>query len=204
MQSTQTTCTVAGCERVIRARQLCETHYCRWKRLGTTELPPKRPTTCIVEGCDRPRHVIAGYCDPHYYRVKKYGDPLATPIKETVGDNIANSAAHSRVTRLWGGPAKNFPCVDCGGPADHWSYDHTDPDEKTSDEGPYSVDPSHYAPRCVRCHRKFDRGTMCGRGLHDLTIPGAYYVAPGSGTRYCAECKRYYQRRTDSRRRGKR
>lgn len=30
------------------------------------------------------------------------------------------------------------------------------PNEKQSDHGPYSPDPSHYQARCVPCHKRFD------------------------------------------------
>ena len=31
--------------------------------------------TCIVDGCDKRRHVAAGWCGMHYYRVKTHGSP---------------------------------------------------------------------------------------------------------------------------------
>ena len=66
-------------------------------------------------------------------------------------------AAHSRVRRERG-KAKYHGCTDCGAPAREWSYDHTDPDEVADEKGrPYSLKPEHYSPRCVPCHRAFDR-----------------------------------------------
>lgn len=38
-----------------------------------------------------------------------------------------------------------------------WSYNHRDPDEKQSPEGPYSINPDYYEPRCVKCHKAYDR-----------------------------------------------
>jgi hypothetical protein len=63
---------------------------------------------------------------------------------------------------MWGS-ASLYPCVDCGGEAQDWSYDHTDPTELTG-EGrhgmitQYSVWPEFYAPRCRKCHSVFDHG----------------------------------------------
>lgn len=65
--------------------------------------------------------------------------------------------AHRRVDRQRG-RARNHDCADCGAPAAEWSYDRTDPDELVSPRGlTYSVKPEHYSPRCITCHRIFDR-----------------------------------------------
>ena len=76
------------------------------------------------------------------------------------GDDCGYGGAHDRVTRMWGAPASAWSCADCGGPAAHWSYDHADPDEKSAEVNdcvlPYSLKPSHYQPRCVPCHKRFD------------------------------------------------
>lgn len=69
---------------------------------------------------------------------------------------IAYTTAHQRVWRLRGAAAAHA-CVDCGGTADQWAYDHDDPSELLDERGrPYSLDPAHYAPRCLSCHRKHD------------------------------------------------
>jgi len=78
---------------------------------------------------------------------------------------VAYIGAHTRVHRERG-KAKYFACVDCGGPARDWSYDHTDPDEVTGQHvtgsgrtttATYSLKPEHYSPRCKSCHSKFDQ-----------------------------------------------
>jgi hypothetical protein len=68
--------------------------------------------------------------------------------------------AHRRVRKELG-PASEQLCVECGGPAFHWSYNHADPDERTDDRcgHPYSDKPMFYEPRCVPCHRFFDADT---------------------------------------------
>jgi hypothetical protein len=73
-------------------------------------------------------------------------------------------AAHQRVSRLHG-VASDYDCADCGSTAQHWSYDHDDPDERIGPvvcSGkvrmlPWSNDPAHYSPRCAKCHKRFDR-----------------------------------------------
>lgn len=52
----------------------------------------------------------------------------------------------------------------CGQPASQWSYDHADPDERTSELGSYSADPDHYRPLCVPCHKTSDLGEMAREG----------------------------------------
>ena len=69
-------------------------------------------------------------------------------------------AAHDRC-RADRGTAASHSCADCGAPARYWSYNHDDPNEMTSNvprtKGiAYSLSPSHYSPRCVPCHKRFD------------------------------------------------
>jgi ribosomal protein L32 len=53
--------------------------------------------------------------------------------------------------------AAHHLCADCGTRAQHWSYDHNDTEEIRDDMGlPYGSDASHYSPRCVSCHKRFD------------------------------------------------
>lgn len=77
---------------------------------------------------------------------------------------ITYNTAHKRV-RHERGSARQFPCVDCGGPALEWSYDHSDANELTEwityssgtrAEVSYSTDPSFYSPRCKSCHMRAD------------------------------------------------
>lgn len=74
------TCSEPDCDRPVRGRGLCGTHYAFARRHGT--LPPRREVTatCQVQGCGRP-HEAKGMCGMHYQRKMKIGDlaqPLAT------------------------------------------------------------------------------------------------------------------------------
>src|SRR5690625_5273114 len=74
-------CSVTACERPAYKRQMCNSHYIRWRRHGDPSImkharyePGQR---CAVEECERP--VLAKvYCKPHYARNAKYGDPMAS------------------------------------------------------------------------------------------------------------------------------
>lgn len=66
-------------------------------------------------------------------------------------------AMHDRLRRDRGSASQRV-CVDCGGPARHWSYDHLDPEVLVDARLgiPYSRKEEHYEPRCVPCHKLFD------------------------------------------------
>ena len=64
-------CTVAGCDEWLYARGLCERHYWRMRRHGTTDLA--RPHVCQVAGCERTDMHGHGLCVLHYTRVRRHG-----------------------------------------------------------------------------------------------------------------------------------
>lgn len=110
--------------------------------------------------CGKTRHASAG-------ELNRTGD------SNTCGDRTLHyrtddagyTAAHARCKKDRG-PIATHSCVDCGTQAQHWSYNHTDPDERLGTSGrslepvPYSLDPNHYSPRCVPCHKRFDLGHL--------------------------------------------
>lgn len=168
------TCNVAACSQPIKRRALCYAHYMKWWRYGTPT-PTHKPRWQDLTGskvgsltvldrvgnrwrcqcdCGAETVILAG--DLNRGSVATCGDRAVHHRRETAG----YEAAHGRI-ETDRGPAAEYRCVDCGGSARHWSYDHTDPDERLG-EGrwvgglPYSLDPSHYSPRCVPCHKTFD------------------------------------------------
>lgn len=75
---TRGVCRVDGCAGEHVARGLCEKHYRRHKRTGTTSpaaKPPRPKARCAVSECAR-RAVARGMCGTHWKRWRLYGDPL--------------------------------------------------------------------------------------------------------------------------------
>lgn len=68
-------------------------------------------------------------------------------------------ALHDRLRR-YRGRASEHRCVECGGQAQDWAYDHSDPEAVVTKVGKkriaYSTDLSRYQPMCRRCHIQFD------------------------------------------------
>ena len=87
-------------------------------------------------------------------------------------DEPTYRSVHSRLTAQRG-RASDYRCVSCPAWAREWSYDHADPDARheahprTGAPMYYSLDLSHYVPRCKACHRDFDRGI--GERRHAVT-----------------------------------
>lgn len=114
---------------------------------------------CSVGGCDRNAH-RRGLCGAHYMRFLQYGEPGGSEIRPWGNSDVGYIGVHLRIRTLRG-PAKIHKCQQCDKPAAHWAYDHLDPDEKVVKKGrkrglPFSIDPDHYLPLCVRCHKRFD------------------------------------------------
>ncbi len=168
------TCSVAGCDLPVKRAQLCYGHYMRNWRYGspTFEHAPRfvdmvgqRFGTLTVGS--RHGRVWFCRCDCGMTRIASAGELNRTGDGNTCGTpgrhlspEAGYGAAHDRVRTLHG-PASDHPCIDCGQPAQHWSYDHTDPDTRyltgrSANPIPYSLDPTRYQPRCVPCHKLFD------------------------------------------------
>ena len=122
------------------------------ERFGSLTVTNERRGKCWVCVCD------CGRIRPVTRReLLRYPNPSCGDRRTHArADVVSYGGAHDRLDRDHG-LAKTHQCVDCNGPAAHWSYDHADPDELTSPEGyPYSLDAGHYEPRCSSCHARFD------------------------------------------------
>lgn len=75
-------CTYDGCEKPRHSRDLCGTHYARWRRTGSPHLQERPVVTCSVEGCDRVNYSNL-MCSLHYNRLRRTGtvdEPLAPSL----------------------------------------------------------------------------------------------------------------------------
>lgn len=172
------TCSTSGCIKPTRTKsaELCKMHYHRQYRgrpIGdATELKRKsRSPECHIEGCLKP-DTEGGFCSMHGARMRRHGDPEIVVAPEDrnmrtgpahplwAGQDVSYGAAHDRVKRRRGSAAQ-YRCVDCENGAQHWSYNHDDPEEivghaRSANAVAYSTKPDHYSPRCVPCHKRFD------------------------------------------------
>ena len=83
-------------------------------------------------------------------------------------------AIHDRLRTLRG-PARNYLCVSCRGPAKHWAYDGGCEHELIEDGMPYTPHLPHYRPLCVRCHSA-ERGDKADRPSPGLAAIRAAYA----------------------------
>lgn len=167
-------CSVSDCLKPIKRKGLCYGHYMQQWRYGTTS-PTFEDRFADIAGqqfgslvarervngrwlcdCDCGAQTVVRIGDLNRGTTSNCGDRSAHHRR----DDIKYAGAHDRV-RADRGLVQAHRCIDCGSPAQHWSYNHDDPDELT-EEGlsarpvAYSVKPDHYSPRCVKCHRRFD------------------------------------------------
>ena len=173
----QPTCKAPGCNELARSRKadLCAMHYHRVYRHGTLGIPARHPEKDLT-GRRFGSLVVQSYqgagswlclCDCGACIATRAG-ALNRGSAKTCGNraihyrraDVGYPAAHDRV-RQGRGSASGHACVDCAGPAAHWSYDHRDPDELLDDGVKYggvkySANVDHYEPRCVPCHKRFD------------------------------------------------
>ena len=80
---------------------------------------------------------------------------------------VSYTEAHKEVTARRG-KAADHTCVDCGGQADEWCFNHSTAEDRVCYMGgaavgdrrawfPYSTEPADYDPRCGPCHHSYDR-----------------------------------------------
>ena len=191
-----TTCSLPNCDKPSNRRGFCYGHYMKNWRYGTpTPTHPPRGKditgqrfgmlvateqaglsahgwswTCICD-CGNITTVLVGNLTPG--NSTTCGDRSIHYRTDDAGYH----AAHNRV-RHERGRASSHRCVDCGGAAYHWSYNHQDPDERITDGDhrwpgmPYSLDTRYYEPRCASCHSTFDRDRGNRGGNEQLALIG--------------------------------
>ena len=157
-------CQAGECGKAPRSKhsEWCEAHYARLRRNGTLDVVVERvpDAICTVDWCGRKAERKDGLCRPCHARIQARGTPDYVGNR-TPDDKSTYDTVHQRVRRFYG-PASLYPCVDCEGKAQHWSYNHDDPDERLGriDGKPYmlwfSLKMEHYRPRCAKCHKRFD------------------------------------------------
>jgi len=81
-------CSVDGCERSASARGMCNTHYQRTLRLGTTELSFVAKSVCSVERCDHGSPIVNGLCTVHYQRMFRIGTTELPSIAERFWSHV--------------------------------------------------------------------------------------------------------------------
>lgn len=168
------TCKVADCTKHIKRAGFCYAHYMKNWRYGTpTPEHPKRHQD--LAGQRFGELVVVDRTTDGFWicrcdcgnETKVRTGCLNRGSTQRCGSGqhrernaVGYGAAHERVRRQRGN-ASEYKCVDCGEPAQHWSYDHADPGELVSVASQtkgitYSTDPTHYEPRCVPCHKTAD------------------------------------------------
>lgn len=124
-------CGVDECGRVSQARDLCNTHYSRWRKTGTTEAPAAFvPAKCSAIVCTR-ESTRRGLCAKHYSRWLQHGSPEISkkPVRKecTVCSKPAKGhglcPAHLYRLKRNGAPTASWretnpkkPCAVCQGP----------------------------------------------------------------------------------------
>lgn len=184
-------CTIDECEAQAAGRGLCKKHWARWRTHGDPLVVKKAGIDYSIKGscthgtCARPLQA-QGLCSMHYSRFRKHGDAsIVLPIagRPLNGEFPSFAAIHKRLHRAKG-PARNYTCVDCGGQAAEWSYNQSDSNQvmgrARNSIVPYSLDIDNYDPRCVRCHRIFDKageGRVRNEKGQFVTVHAAKYYA---------------------------
>ena len=90
-------CIVEGCDREHSARQLCDKHYKRFMKHGTTDLLKiKVSKICTVHDCGMP-YFSMGYCKKHYYHKRDHGVvPYERGARRLCGVDGCNNVHYGR------------------------------------------------------------------------------------------------------------
>ncbi len=102
-------CSVEGCDRKHVGNGLCGTHRYRVNTHGTTDKPIRKKnnyTACKIDGCsgqgilkpDGTYQFPLGYCNAHYRKFLKYGDPLYRKVSN--GENRKQDPLYKLYCRI--------------------------------------------------------------------------------------------------------
>ena len=158
-------CKEEGCEKRIKARGWCGSHYELFRKYGKPEPIRVFREGCDVDGCEN-KHEAHGLCKKHLYRVERNGTTNKKLFRKKRRTFIFYYSAHTRV-RDKRGSASEQKCLFCGGQAEDWAYNHQEADEQLVGKVKvrnkeymcyYSTNPYDYIPLCKKDHREFDRG----------------------------------------------
>lgn len=121
----KSTCSIGGCVSVATARDMCVTHYSRWRRTGDPGAAERkylpRSGLCSVDGCEYMRD-RRGLCQKHYMARAARGSVHLECLY--CGEDMTNrdrarkfcSKAHGAMYRRHGGArAMEKECARCGG-----------------------------------------------------------------------------------------
>lgn len=165
-----------GAEKDIRAADLRRARpikSCGHRVPAPTLKPAQEFAPGLCRCCDR-EATSRGLCATCYSRASARGvlDDVALESSRTSwlsgpesafwkGNTVDYEGAHTRIRRIRG-RASDKPCAEpgCERQAQNWSYDGHCPQERVCpDRGaPYCYHyRDHYQPRCIRCHRQWDR-----------------------------------------------
>lgn len=124
-------CSVGGCANRGRGNGggavLCASHYQKWKKYGTATPPDRRVSPnglCTIDQCDRPvRSCNSGFCDTHYYRIRRGSPrlacdaPIHPPCKHCGGPLSGNQSVFCSPRcsfRHFQGTSDFKSCIMCG------------------------------------------------------------------------------------------
>ena len=93
-------CSVVGCRRKKSAKGMCNIHYQRMLKRGSTLRPLriKLPFPCcsVTGCCNQARSKSSVYCEKHYYRKRRGNDPTQDPV---YGYRSVNAAGYMVLRR---------------------------------------------------------------------------------------------------------
>jgi hypothetical protein len=162
------TCLRGNCPKEPRHKGFCEKHYREdLKERRVTPLP----TCSVVERGEKCNgvHVAQGFCDLHYRRFQRHGDPLFVTERKDWNHHgyfvevPTYASMHQRIYRKRG-KASTYTCINCGTTAAEWACIRNKTVEGThcGIKVRWSINVDDYDPMCSRCHARLDAQAIAG------------------------------------------